>query len=268
MSDQVIFKNSPLGVTANKLNLAFDVGSNAYSETWRWTTKTTDALNSGEVGLNTANWTTATQLNINVTAANRRYMTPAFHALFIAGNKVMVQQKSDPTRYGVYKITAAGTDQTTGWFSFPLGFVESGGVLPAKNLPVMITVMVTGAGISGGPVLDPGTWTTLTLGTGWSGTGQYRLETNGTIKTVFHRGLIVQAAGAAPLAFTLPVAVRPSAARGMPLAGFDATDVVLYHATIGTDGTVTIYPIVRNYFAWPVPANQQNVYLSGLTFSL
>jgi hypothetical protein len=125
------------------------------------------------------------------------------------------------------------------------------------------------------PIADPGTWTTPSFSTGWSDGGQcaYRVQVLGTISTVFCRGIAVQAAAAASLAFTLPSGARPSAARTCMVSGYQTDPdsslvLVLYAVTIGTDGTVNIYPIVKNTFVWPLPANQQSVYLDSLHFAL
>jgi hypothetical protein len=125
------------------------------------------------------------------------------------------------------------------------------------------------------PVADPGAWTTPSFATGWSDGGQcaFRVQVLGAISTVFARGMAVQAAAAASLAFTLPSGARPSAARTCMVSGYQTDPdsslvLVLYAVTIGTDGTLNIYPIVKNTFVWPLPANQQNVYLDSLNFAL
>jgi hypothetical protein len=113
-----------------------------------------------------------------------------------------------------------------------------------------------------------GTWTTLTLASGWTGAGQYKIQTDGTVSMVSCRGKITQAAGAALLAFTFPVAGQPSAVRMLMLSGMQTEGETLYHANITTTGAVTITPVVRAVFTWPVTSTAQDVYLDGLTFSL
>jgi hypothetical protein len=122
----------------------------------------------------------------------------------------------------------------------------------------------------GGVAINPGTWTPLTYGTGWSqlSSANFRIETIGTIQMVYAQGLIAYVAGAAPLAFTLPTGARPSIARGCILAGYDSTgDVMSHHASVGTDGTVNIRAIARQAFVWPSATNG-NVYLDSLSFAL
>jgi len=118
--------------------------------------------------------------------------------------------------------------------------------------------------------VNPGTWTNLTYSTGWSQntTAQYRVEVNGSFSQVISQGIINYASGAAALAFTLPAGAQPGVKRGCVLNGFDSTgDVLLFSANIATSGAVTIYPMVRQNFAWPSATNG-SVYLEGLCFSL
>jgi hypothetical protein len=121
----------------------------------------------------------------------------------------------------------------------------------------------------------PGTWTTPSFATGWSDGGQcaYRVQVLGTVSTVFGRGIALQAAAAAALAFTLPSGAWPSAARVCHLAGYqnesDSTQsLVLYGVSVDTSGNVTITPIIKNNAVWTSSAQSQSVYLDSLTFSL
>jgi hypothetical protein len=121
-----------------------------------------------------------------------------------------------------------------------------------------------------GGTVNPGTWTNLSYGTGWTQntTAQYRVEVNGTFQKVICQGIINYASGAASLAFTLPAGARPSVARGCALAGFDSSgDVQLFQAVIALSGTVNIYPIARQNFVWPSATNG-SVYLDSLSFAL
>jgi hypothetical protein len=85
---------------------------------------------------------------------------------------------------------------------------------------------------------------------------------------VVTRGKITQASGAALLAFTLPSGARPSLARMLMLAGMQTEGETIYHANVDTTGTVTITPVVRAVFTWPVTTTAQDIYLDGLSFSL
>jgi hypothetical protein len=102
-------------------------------------------------------------------------------------------------------------------------------------------------------------------------TAQFRVETNGSFQTVICKGAILQAAGAANLAFTLPSGARPSAVRNLVLGGqqqADFVDVVLYHCNVDTSGAVTIYAIVKHSFVYPIEADAQLVYLDGLRIEI
>jgi hypothetical protein len=122
---------------------------------------------------------------------------------------------------------------------------------------------------------DPGTWTTPAFGTGWSDGGgcAFRVQVVGSVSTVFARGIALQAAGAAALAFTLPAGARPGAVRICQVAGYqnesDSTQsLVLYGVSVDTSGNVNITPIIKNNAVWTSSAQSQSVYLDSLVFSL
>jgi hypothetical protein len=99
------------------------------------------------------------------------------------------------------------------------------------------------------------------------------VQTIGAVQTVFARGIALQAAAAASLAFTLPAGARPSAARVCQLAGYqnesDSTQsLVLYGVSISTAGAVNISAIIKNNAVWTSTAQSQSVYLDSLIFSL
>jgi hypothetical protein len=137
-----------------------------------------------------------------------------------------------------------------------------------------IVLSSTGADSGTGDVtvsgVNPGTWTNLSYGTGWTQntTAQYRVETNGSFQKVICQGIVNYASGAASLAFTLPAGALPAVTRGCVLAGFDSSgDVLLFSANVSTAGAVTILPMVRQSFVWPSATNG-SVYLDNLTFAL
>jgi hypothetical protein len=95
----------------------------------------------------------------------------------------------------------------------------------------------------------------------------------GSVSTLFARGIGLQAAAGASLAFTLPSGARPSAARVCQVAGYqnesDSTQsLVLYGVTIDTGGAVNIVPVIKNNAVWTSSAQSQSVYLDSLVFSL
>ena len=122
---------------------------------------------------------------------------------------------------------------------------------------------------------DPGIWTSLSLGSGWTAPtqAQYRVEVNGAVSTVYFRGMIQAAYSAmGSAAFTAPAGARPSTPRGNVLAGAQATgipsDVASYIATVAVSGACTIYFLGAGPFVWADPSQTQQVYLDGLSYSL
>ena len=68
---------------------------------------------------------------------------------------------------------------------------------------------------------NPGTWTSLSLGTGWTAPvqAQFRVEVNGVVSTVYFRGMIQAAYSAlGTTAFTAPTAAQPSMTRSRVLS--------------------------------------------------
>jgi hypothetical protein len=123
--------------------------------------------------------------------------------------------------------------------------------------------------------VNPGTWTNLSLGTGWTAPiqAQYRVEINGAVSTVYFRGMIQAAYSAlGTTAFTLGASAQPSMTRSCVLGGAQATgtpsDVASYVASVAPSGVCTIYFLGAGPFVWADPAQTQAVYLDGLFYSL
>jgi hypothetical protein len=142
---------------------------------------------------------------------------------------------------------------------------------PGTKSPNWDVVAYGGAAAGGGGGgVNPGTWQTLSYGTGWSegSTARYRVETNAAFSKVIGEGIIAYVSGAASLAFTLPAGALPSVQRGCVLGGYDSSgDTQLFQATITTAGAVNIVPMVRQNFSWPSATNG-SVYLDNLSFAL
>ena len=122
---------------------------------------------------------------------------------------------------------------------------------------------------------DPGVWTSLSLGSGWTAPlqAQYRVEVNGAVSVVHFRGMIQAAYSAmGSTAFTAPSGARPSTSRGNILAGAQATgtpsDVASYIASVAASGVCTIYFLGAGPFVWADPSQTQQVYLMDLSYSL
>ena len=130
--------------------------------------------------------------------------------------------------------------------------------------------------ITGAPAIpSPGTWTSLTPGSGWTAPAQaqYRVEINGAVSTVYFRGMI-QAAYAAmgTAAFTVPAGAQPSMTRSRILGGAQNTgnpiDVASYIAMVAASGACTIYFLGAGPFVWADPSQTQQVFLDSLSYSL
>jgi hypothetical protein len=142
-----------------------------------------------------------------------------------------------------------------------------------------ITLSSTGVDSGTGDVtvssVNPGTWTALSLGSGWTAPtqAQYRVEVNGAVSTVYFRGMIQAAYSAmGTTAFTAPAGAQPSMTRSAVLAGAQNTgtpsDVASYIASVASSGVCTIYFLGAGPFVWADPAQTQQVYLDGLSYSL
>jgi Collagen triple helix repeat (20 copies) len=126
-----------------------------------------------------------------------------------------------------------------------------------------------------GTSANPGTWTNLSLSAGWTAPtqAQYRVEVNGAVSTVYFRGMIQAAYSAmGTTAFTAPAGALPSMTRSAVLAGAQNTgtpsDVASYIASVAASGVCTIYFLGAGPFVWADPAQVQQVFLDGLSYSL
>ena len=144
---------TPSGGTAGTANFLCEDGTwktppglTFYTEIWTWTPKLTDANTSGQVGTNNAAWASVTQINLNNQAADNRDMSAGYPTLFMVGNEIYLQMKTDATRYATYIINAAGTNQGT-WWSFPVTYKSSAGALLSGNTPTVVTIFVSGGGV-------------------------------------------------------------------------------------------------------------------------
>lgn len=116
---------------------------------WRWTTSTTGAA-AGQVGINTAAFNTATQLNIADTTDLNNDVTNYLNQIQ-PGDTIYVQQQSDSTKWGQYKVSAGPVDQGV-YHSIPVTYVSSGsGGLPANNQQCNVTLSVPATPGPAGP---------------------------------------------------------------------------------------------------------------------
>lgn len=113
------------------------------------------------------------------------------------------------------------------------------------------------AAVNAAPVVyDPGTWTTIGLQSGWSGTVQYRLDSNAQ---VFFRGSAAHSGSSTSLVLSIPTEAR------IPVAAY-------FGATLGTDGQMATLLILADgsttvYFI-PAGGNTVNgVYFDQISYS-
>lgn len=114
--------------------------SNAlYSQDFRWVTKTTDANTSGQVGVNNVLWTAATQINVNQQIDSGADITLSLQKIAI-GDSIILQHRTDSTRYAEYLVTGTPVDQGT-WWSFPVSYTTGTGTQPAGNTLTRVTAV-------------------------------------------------------------------------------------------------------------------------------
>jgi len=110
-----------------------------------WTTKTADANTSGQVGVNAATWAAATVVNLNEQTKLNADVTNYF-THFAIGDEIMLQHKTDSSRWAKYLLTALGVDHGN-WWSWAVTFEEGGGNVPNGNTDTLVTLLTQGAGV-------------------------------------------------------------------------------------------------------------------------
>jgi hypothetical protein len=123
-------------------NLQSNLGNAVLTGVWRWTSSTTDAAQSGRVGLNQATWGGATQLNISETTQPGGDATNALANLKV-GDGFYVQAQNDATRWAKYTINGTPVDQGT-WRAFPVSYLDGGGQPPANNDDTSVSLLTAG----------------------------------------------------------------------------------------------------------------------------
>lgn len=124
-------------------------GGGVTTNNWSWNTSTTSVA-SGDVGINTVAWNTATIINISETNANNadvsNYLTQ-----IQPGDLIYLQQSNDSTKWGRYTVNAAPTDQGT-YRSVPVTFKDSGaGGMPGNNAGMNVSLSQPGTPGPAGP---------------------------------------------------------------------------------------------------------------------
>ena len=162
---------------------------------------------------------------------------------------------------------------------FPFGIADISLVTAlgfTRSAPGMV---FAGSKVSPGGVpgvgVAAGTWTNLSLGTGWTAPvqGQYQIQISGTTTMVYFRGMIQAAYSAlGTTAFTVSAGAQPSMSRFCVLGGAQNTgtpsDVASYLATVSSSGVCVIYFLCGAALTWADPTKTQQVNLDGLFYSL
>lgn len=125
-----------------------------YSDIWSWTTSTSAASASGQIGLNAATWAATTQININEQTKDGRNVSVLAFPRFSVGDQLYLQHKTDPTRYAYFTISGAPVDNGT-WWSIPVTFDRGNGAVPGGTTDTNVSLLKSGAGSI--PVQDEGT---------------------------------------------------------------------------------------------------------------
>lgn len=169
----------------------------------------------------------------------------------------------------------AATHLDNGTDAIPVVTLTRTGLAPTLSGNAATYLNGTGAYSAVSGSVNPGTWTNLSLGTGWTAPtqAQYRVEVNGAVSTVYFRGMIQAAYSAlGTTAFTVPSGALPSMTRSCVLGGAQNTgtpsDVASYVASMSSAGICTIFFLGAGPFVWADPAQTQQVYLDGLLYSL
>jgi len=116
---------------------------------WNWTTSTTTA-STRAIGINTAAWNTATQVNISETTSLDNDVSTLLSAIR-TGDQIYIQDAVDSTKWARYQVNGAITDQGT-WRSIPVMHVVSGaGGTPSNNRDVLAIFVFGTSGGGGAP---------------------------------------------------------------------------------------------------------------------
>jgi hypothetical protein len=133
------------------------VSATSYNtEQWSWTNGT-DASGGSQIGIGSAakdqkrgpeQWAAATTINLNIMSSDGRDMTRSFDWLFIPGNEIYIQEKTDSRCFGRYRITGPVTNQGT-WYQCPVTLVDSSLLPPIDATPVTVTIVqYSGVGLT------------------------------------------------------------------------------------------------------------------------
>jgi hypothetical protein len=122
-------------------------GNSAFTGIWRWTTSTTTAATSGDVGLNTGAWATATEVHISETNRAGTDVSGAL-AKIVVGDDLLVQDTAEAANAARYTVSGPPVDNGT-WRTFPVTVSTQGqapsGTPPSNNADTTVAVLTQGS---------------------------------------------------------------------------------------------------------------------------
>jgi hypothetical protein len=101
------------------------------TQTWAWTNNLVSASNRGDVGVNNANWTLATEVHINGQASDGTDVTAVLSQVKV-GDFIYLQMSNDSTRVTKYEVTGVPSI-TIASNTFGVGVDSSSGAQPGGN---------------------------------------------------------------------------------------------------------------------------------------
>src|SRR5580765_2367231 len=121
-----------------------------YTNEWRWTSSTSDASHSGDVGTNAAGWG-GTAINVSKFTAPGRDVTLLLDNIG-AGDALYIQDFDDASRWARYLITGPASSHGS-WYSIPVTTQASSSSPPTTNPSMTVTLITRGAvpGTAGPP---------------------------------------------------------------------------------------------------------------------
>src|SRR5215831_15607666 len=107
---------------------------------WLWTVSTS-TVSTGQVGLDTSGWSTATAVHLSSQRSDGTDVNLIISELII-GDTLVVQESADSTVYGQYNVSGMPllTAGTPGRWVIPVTAVDSGGSPPAAATPTSVLI--------------------------------------------------------------------------------------------------------------------------------
>lgn len=141
---------SPLVNAGTDSDVLLELEATAFrSAQWRWSPTAGPAPASGQVRTDTGAWATATTLLLSDLTDAGADVGPALDRL-LPDDLVRLQERDDAANWANFTVVAAPVD-AGGHHSVAVAHTGGGGVLPANNTPLIVTVGTAGTGAAGPP---------------------------------------------------------------------------------------------------------------------